>query len=203
MIYTRQTTRRSFLSSLAILSAGVAVGSPVDVFSNEDPRQDLEDQWQNFWKRHGGKLLNREVAIKIHASINPCSGHKYRVGQVVYFPHDNILAQPTWIFWGAKKNKPSDVVIAFFKNEEGHEKILRVNRFEFEAMHVLFPGKEESKWRPVRNAINPRHAFIESEGWGLQVKTIVSKMKEPQIFTSLSKDGLTIEKKLFYHIKHS
>jgi hypothetical protein len=196
-----QTSRRSFLSSLAILSAGVAFGSAADFFPGEESRPDLQKQWNNFWKEHGGKPFLELIQLRDNAIIKPCNGHFYKPGKMIYFPHSNILAQPTWVFWGKEKTKPSDVIITFFKIDPGYEKILRINRFELEALCVLFSDKNEIGSMPILNETMPFDACSENAGWKLKVKTSVNKWQNAQIFTTFSKDKIAIEKKLFYHIK--
>jgi hypothetical protein len=201
MIRHSQTSRRSFLSSLAILSAGAAFGSAADFYPVDRSIPDLQKQWNNFWKEHGGKPFHELIQLCDHAIIKPCNGHFYKPGKMIYFSHANILAQPTWVYWGKEKNKPSDVIITFLKNDPGNEKILRINRFELEAMSVLFSDKNEKTSIPILNETLPFRASIENSGWKLKIKTRINKWQNAQISTTFSKDKIAIEKKLFYHIK--
>ena len=158
MTINSQTSRRSFLSSLAILSAGTAFGSAIDIFSARSSKPDLRKQWYSFWKQHGGKELHEIISLPDNAIINPCKGHFYKAGKVIYFPRANTLSQPLWIYWERENINPSDVVITFFKNDAGNEKILRINRFEFEAMTKLFSDINGKDSTQILNETMPFHS---------------------------------------------
>ena len=60
----------------------------------------------------------------------PC----HKNGEIIYFSKENILAQPTWIYWKTNKSKPVDVVITLFEGNS-LKKITRLNRFEVDALY--------------------------------------------------------------------
>src|SRR5437868_12347823 len=109
---TGQYNRRNFLSSIAILSAGTALGSGIKYFTPPGVAylNDLQKKWMEFWKRSGGQVFHGMINHDIINYNKETKGHFYEYGQVIYFPAENILARPTWIFWN-NSAKPADVVI--------------------------------------------------------------------------------------------
>jgi hypothetical protein len=141
-----QNSRRNFLSSLAILCAGTAVnGRSLSLFSSLHTKEDVEYKWNSFWKEFGGEVYNHMSELRTESIVNtPCKGHYHKAGKMIYFSKENILAQPTWIYWDDKKTKPSDVMITFFENNINFKKISSLNRFQMEALyHVSKKIKDE------------------------------------------------------------
>jgi hypothetical protein len=130
-VNTLQASRRGFLSNLAILTAGVAIGGNTSAFltvkHNDAPS--LESIWKSFCKSRLATPFSG--AIENRKEIDACKGHEHREGNVMYFPGDELIAQPIWIYWAANKNKPSDVIINFYK--EGVV-IGTLNQFEIKAL---------------------------------------------------------------------
>ncbi|WP_162817794.1 twin-arginine translocation signal domain-containing protein [Niabella yanshanensis] len=125
-----QASRRGFLGNLAILTAGVALGSnAAGLFTDNSFVSDLKRHWEDFCRRRSAKAY--PGMLKAKKEIVACQGHQPREGQLVYFPEDNIVAEPIWIYWAANKNKPSDVIINLYK--EGVA-MGTLNQFEMKAL---------------------------------------------------------------------
>lgn len=72
--------------------------------------------------------------LEAKKEIVACKGHEHREGQLVYFPGDDIVAQPIWIYWAANKNKPLDVIINFYRDGVV---IGSLNQFEVKALYEI------------------------------------------------------------------
>ncbi|RYZ46078.1 MAG: hypothetical protein EOO14_24990, partial [Chitinophagaceae bacterium] len=137
-MHNSQSSRRSFLGSLAILSAGSVFGS----FSRlvpEAPTTDLYREWKQFCRQNCGQL---SLLALPGTALAPCKGHWYEVGEAIAFPLHNLLVQPTWVFWSEAKGKPADLVITLYENNRDKTKLGRLNRFEWEALMSLPEGVE-------------------------------------------------------------
>jgi len=136
----RQTGRRSFLSSIAVLSAGVAFGRTI--FSEEDVTcNTLEQQWKYFCERNNAEIYFGNIDVVDHNPVETCSGHISKRGHSVFFAYENIVAQPIWIYWKGKK-QASDVVIILV-DRNSRNKSIRINRFELEAACSMKKEKNE------------------------------------------------------------
>ena len=130
-------SRRNFLSSIAILSAGTAFESPLNFFSLFDGEaKDLKKKWGFFWKKSGGQKCSGFEALQQQHHVST-KGHFYRNGEIILFSRENIIALPIWIFWKQSDSKPADVVIALFENNDQLKKLGCLNRFEIEALYHL------------------------------------------------------------------
>ena len=117
-----QYNRRNFLSSIAILSVGTAFGSTIKHFSPANPANDLQKKWTAFWKKSGGRVYYSLTDLNSANNQKETKGHYYKYGEIIYFPKENILAQPTWIFWN-DRTKPADVVVTLFENNHSFKKL--------------------------------------------------------------------------------
>lgn len=132
-----QASRRVFLNNLAILSAGVALGNnAASIFSNNYLSPDLEKCWKTFCQQQLAKLYSG--ILETRKEIVTCKGHEHREGDLMHFPEDNLIAQPLWVYWAVNKNKPSDVIINFYKDGVA---IGTLNQFELKA---LYETKDEA-----------------------------------------------------------
>lgn len=127
-----QASRRGFLSNLAILTAGVAIGghtSGLFITQHKSKTDDLETVWASFCKsRLASPYL---LPIENRREIEACKGHEHREGEAVYLPEEGVIAQPVWIYWAANQNKPSDVIMNVYK--EGVA-VGTLNQFEVRAL---------------------------------------------------------------------
>ena len=126
---TIQSSRRGFLTNLAVLTAGTVWGSAVSPFFSESHVvPGPESTWQaicTLYKSVPGKL-----AIKEKKELQPCKGHTHEEGPLVYFPAEKISAQPVWIYWAGRK-RPSDLIVHFYKQDDS---IITLNQYELQSL---------------------------------------------------------------------
>lgn len=140
-----QTSRRHFLSSIAILSAASTIaGSPVRVFSKNDEEESLMQKWKSFLKISGAKEQDDLPDLNEREPIPLIKGHYHKQGRLVFFQKENMLAQPTWIYWQKNHYKPTDVIINVFENKFPYKKLRALNRFELDAL-LNFSKKVEEE----------------------------------------------------------
>ncbi len=140
-----QTSRRNFLSSIAILSAATAIaGSPAKIFSVNGEEVSLVHKWKSFLRRKGAKEYDGIADLNQNERIPLIKGHSYKQGKLVSFSTENLLAQPTWIYWQNNQYKPADVIINVFENKPPYKKLRTLNRFELEAL-LQFSKKVEEQ----------------------------------------------------------
>lgn len=180
---------------MAILSAGAVFGSVTDFIAPGHHAKDLKKRWNSFCSQNNGyPLLAGTTDIK---SIETCKGHFPKTGKMVFFSQENLLAQPTWIYWGENKVQPMDVIITFYHNDQEQTKAFRINRFELEALTELSAGATESnvmanlKETISKRSLNSKKDFI--------AKTIIGKGKEAKITAIHSTNKITIDSKLIYN----
>lgn len=168
-------SRRNFLSSLVIISAGTAFGSAADFLPLVNPQKDLQQLWTSLYNQYNG-----EPYLSFHETkdLPTCEGHISKKDAMVYFPNENLLAQPAWIYWGENKKRPADLVITFYHNDQEHTKAFRLNRFELEALAETKSGLSA----------------------GLSVKTIIRKGKDTMIYTVNAGNKRLMNSKLVYNI---
>ena len=162
-------TRRSFLSSMAILSAGAAFGSFPGVLSSGRQKADLKQQWASFCKLSGGASYNSLTGSDTHHTVETCKGHQYKTGQSIFFSKENIVAIPTWIFWENDNRNPADMLITFFEQKDGRlEKAIVYNHYEMEAIYKTYEQLNELSF--VKSTTPEK----------IKVKTLIGKRKLKQ-----------------------
>ncbi|MGZ3911200.1 MAG: hypothetical protein ACXVBR_14005 [Flavisolibacter sp.] len=193
------TSRRSFLGSMAILSAGAAFGSAASVISGTGHPTDLRKEWSDFCFYLGGLPSRKPAPLEKDPVLASCKGHTHQTGDLVHFRKDGLLAQPTWIFWDREKSHPSDVVITFF--EEGDlAKAFRINRFELQGIKEL---ARESKAGNLLSLLHQEANKKENAVKGprnLDVRTCIVEGRKARVHAILAGKEEKIEKKLTYHI---
>ncbi|MEO6673939.1 MAG: hypothetical protein ABIN93_10965 [Ginsengibacter sp.] len=194
----RQTNRRSFISSIAILSAGAAFGSANNFFPAGKSTVDLQGQWSSFWKQNGGNPFYESFQFEGKSGIRCCKGHIHKTGRVIYFSNEDMLAQPTWVYWGREKSKPDDVIITFFENGQQKKKIFRINRFELESVHALTADKDITNLLKTLKAVRTGPLIDNSEN-SLKISTIVRNGHDVRISVRHAKKQITIRNKLIYN----
>jgi hypothetical protein len=196
----KPTNRRSFLSSIGILSAGAAFGSTAKYFAAEDNSHDLQQIWDNFRKQAGGEIFHDTVELYAEDLSHPCKGHRYQSGEVIYFAQQNVLAQPIWIYWDIKKGKPSDVVITFFENNNSYSRILGLNRFEIETLNLLSKENKSSELISIvcNTARQKNTAYISNEK--LSIKIVVKNSGQVQSTACMQGKVFYSEKKLIFNV---
>jgi len=189
-----QYNRRNFLSSIAVLSAGTAFGSAIQHFSQARATNDLQTNWAAFWKKLGGRAYNM-ANLKSSIDRKETKGHYYKYGDFIYFSKENILAQPTWIFWN-QSTKPADVVVTLFKNNHSSDKIISLNRYEMDALYRLSkePGSEQLLTASFNNSKPIASSLVI-----INTKTIIKKNSQIQDITYYKGQALVFEDKIIHH----
>ena len=184
-----QPTRRSFLSSMAILSAGAAFGSVPNVLFGTRPKPDLQKQWAAFCNLSGGATYSSFTSSDAHSLDEACEGHQYKIGQAILFSKENIVAVPTWIFWANDKRKPADMMVTFFEKKDGSlAKAIRYNRFEMEAIYKTY---EQVKELSFVKSTTPEK---------INVKTLIGKHTLKQEFIFFKDKDLLFKNNFKYNI---
>lgn len=191
-----QTTRRSFLANMAIVSAGAAFHPLIQFLDSDKPVIDLKQQWNIFCNRNGGILLTESFVAE--SVIRECKGHRHQVGQPVCFTKENLLAQPTWIFWKEEGKVPDDVVVSFFENG-GKKKLFRLNRFELESINNIHNDKEGINYLALAMQGQRLGNLGNKPMEALQIRTKVTKRNCSSV-VSLSTRKTTIENKFIHNI---
>ena len=162
-------TRRNFLTSMAILSAGAAFGSFSDLFTSGKQKIEFQKKWETFCKLSGGKFYDSFDGSNTYSNNEACKGHQYKTGKAIFFNKENLIAIPTWIFWESDKRKPSDMLITFFEKKNGGlEKTITYNRYEMEAIYKTYEKLNELSF--VKSATPEK----------FKMKTLIAKHKIKQ-----------------------
>lgn len=162
-------TRRNFLTSMAILSAGAAFGSIPDLLFSGQSIRDFQRQWASFCVLSGGVLYGNLSDDPSYKMEEACKGHQYKTGQAIFFRKEGIVAIPVWIFWNRDLKKPSDMFITFFeKKVEGLKKTMTYNRYEMDGLYKSY--KQLNQLSFLKKTTPER----------IKVKTLVSKNKVKQ-----------------------
>jgi hypothetical protein len=188
--------RRNFLSSMAILSLGTSFGPGIKNFSPSDPSSDLEKKWKAFWKKSGGQIFRSITDLNSNSNNKGIKGHRYKYGEIIYFPQENILAQPTWIFWKNNLTKPADVIVTLFEDNYSFKKISCLNRYEMDACYRL--SKEPDSEEFLLSSVSNRKT-IAGSSTGIKTKTSIKKNSQIQVITSYRGRLLVYEDKLIHH----
>ncbi len=190
-----QHGRRNFLSCLAILSAGTVIGSPLKPSGINDREASLDKKWATFWKKSGGELVKGKPTLQ-NEIANTC-GHHHEKGEIILFLKENILAQPTWIYWGEDNTCPADVVITLFENNETQNKISRLNRFEIDALYKLSKEFKEDE------LLLTHHTIVKQETptttTYIQNKTFINRHSNCQQVSYYKQQELIFHKKFIFH----
>ncbi len=192
-----QNGRRNFLSNIAILSAGAVFRPAIKHFSPGDEEKDLQKKWKAFWGKSGGRKFNTFTDLQKENNLLEIKGHFYKSGEIIYFPKENILANPTWIFWECNSLNPSDAIVALFEVNT-LKKITRLNRFEIDALYKL-SGEcgNDNLLSAYCNGLKPAAA-----GSAPLMKHKISVTKSYGIQQSVSyyrNEEIVLNKKFIYH----
>ena len=190
-----QNSRRNFLSNMSILSAGAllrpsSINLPA-ITKGDD--SDLQKKWESFWVKSSGKKILHS-SFTSHNLLN-VKGHTYKNGEPIFFPKENIVAQPTWVFWGNNQLKPADVVITLIESAS-LMKIARLNRFELNALCKASTQFNNDKiLTAFCNNVNPFAKKLDS----LKNKTAITKNSQTQQVSYYKERSLIFHKKFIYH----
>lgn len=192
-----QNSRRKFLGSLAILTAGTAFGSATKFFPDSASTDDLETQWKQFCRQHGGQNASLQTAIEPPL---PNTGHWHEEGKMVYFSKHNLLAQPTWVYWSEDKRKPADVIITFYDSGNSDKKLFRLNRFEWEAFRQVSTSEEEQDvFALMKETCSPRSGSKKTRS-AHALNVGVKRGKQVSITAKLSSREISIRKQFNYSV---
>jgi hypothetical protein len=188
--------RRNFLSSIAILSAGTAFSPAIKYFSIAATGNDLQKKWTAFWKLSGGRIYN---LANLNNSNNgkETKGHHHKCGEIIYFPQENILAQPTWIFWKNDLTKPADVIITLFENNFSFKRILCFNRYEMDALYLI--SKEPDSKQLLLADFNNKKPVTSASTGIIKIKTDIKKNSQIQDISYYKGQLLIFEDKIIHH----
>lgn len=191
-----QINRRSFLGSMAILSASAAFASVTKHLSSLAVVSDLQSQWLNFYTNNGGVTASSGQQNE-SLDLLPVQGHYYQKGKAIFFSQHNILAQPTWIYWNEGKTKPEDVAITFFESKNSCHKLFCLNRFELAALEAL--QVEGIEHNPI-SVLKERCKISYSGSRHFIAKTSVLKNQQVHIISALSAHQVLLKKNLNYNV---
>ncbi|GAB3007359.1 hypothetical protein GCM10027051_04010 [Niabella terrae] len=109
-----------------MLTAAVTLsGQTFASISSNGAMENIELLWKQFCQQHGAVDFSGKLSQE--KSIEPCKSHEHRKGQQVWFPDQQIVAAPVWIYWPSQRNRPSDLIVNF---HSGQDEVISINRFE-------------------------------------------------------------------------
>lgn len=192
-----QNSRRNFLSSITILSAGIALKPAIKYLPGITNGEDnLQKKWQSFWKISGGEKYNTFVQLQKQNNLPATKGHYYKNGDAIFFPKENMVALPVWIYWENNTSLPVDVVITLIE-KNSLKKIGRVNRFEIDALCKVsknFSG--DNLLTAYCNNLKPKALDQFSL---LKNKISITKNSCEQQVSYYKESSLVLHKKFIYH----
>ena len=192
------TSRRSFLSTISILSAGITFARVPGFLQTGNPDTELQQLWASFWKNNGGRRVTGNLSFTEASLPLPCKGQFYKTGDPVRFETENLIAVPAWSYWGKQQHKPADIVVTFFKDGIQPEKIMRINRFELEGFSaVLASGKDR---KILTLLVDTSKTAIAGETQKMNIKTMIRKGKEAEILATISNHAISLKKLSFLNI---
>lgn len=192
-----KNSRRSFLGSLAILSAGTVFGSsPMQHFFSADVA-DLQREWKLFFTRAGAKEYGGAANLPGLCIPPEMKGHAGKAGKAIHFENEHLLAQPVWIFWQNNANKPSDVVITVFEDRHPYKRIATLNRFELEGL--LLVSKKTSQRELLLASCTKKGQENKLQG-SVQTYTKIKRRSQVHDISYYKDDKLLVKEKLVYNI---
>ena len=184
------SNRRSFLGSLVILTATAAIGSVGNIFSPPEAFTDPSKAWKQFCEQNNGLVQPGKYDNVIAAHVPP-SGQTYQKGQLMLFKKHQLLALPTFVYWGVNSKLPSDIIITFFEAKTNLNRVFTLNRFELEALLTAYM---QNKKQDMVAIILQAHAITVSTGKPFIAKTIIKYGRRVNINTCLSNNKISIKK---------
>lgn len=192
-----QNSRRNFLSSIAILSAGTVVaGSPASLFSSGGDEQiSPEKTWKTFIKNAGASGYLDIAGIELTVVNTEVKGHGVKKGGIVSFEKEGLLAQPAWIYWGNNLSQPADVLINIYENSYPYKRLGTINRYELEALAQVSKKNADENFllascikNNTENKLMPR----------LKINTKIKNGKLSQDISFHKNDSVILKQQLFY-----
>jgi hypothetical protein len=191
-----ENSRRNFISNIAILSAGIAFKPAISHLPSVNDKTDIKRKWELFWKRSGGQKINNFAELQKDNGLAKTKGHVHKIGDIIYFSKENILAQPSWIYWENNTTVPVDVVITLFE-KNSLKKITRLNRFEADALYKVADNYRadnlmEAYCNSVKPSVTKTMALLKS-------KTSANKNSQEYHVSYYKNNSLVLDKKFIYH----
>ncbi len=194
----KNNSRRGFLSSLAILSAStVLAGNPSKLFLENDEQLDLEKTWNDFIKKTGACVFLNPTGFDLPVKNTDLSGHKTQKGTIIHFDRENLLAQPTWIYWANSKAKPADVIINIYENSFPYNRVVALNRYQIHALLELSKIRSEENLLLAACCKNDDEKYT---GPKLKIKTTIKKRKQSQDICFYKNNSLIFKENLSYNV---
>ncbi|HEY5406475.1 MAG TPA: hypothetical protein VIJ92_05295 [Ginsengibacter sp.] len=191
-----ENSRRNFISNIAFLSAGIMFKPAINHLPSLMEPEDLQKKWELFWKKSGGQKIYSLIDLQKNNILSNTKGHVYNNGEVICFSKENILAQPTWIYWKNNKTRPADVVISLFE-KNSLKKIARLNRFEADAIYKV--SKDYGSDNLLEAHCNNLKPATGNTIAVLKNKLSVNKNSQVQQVSYYKNHSLVIDKKFIYH----
>ncbi len=191
-----ENSRRNFISNIAFLSAGIMIKPTINVLPSITGRDDVRRNWESFWKKSGGQKTNNVFDLEKTNTLVIPKGHAHKNGDIIYFSKENILAQPTWIYWRNNESKPADVVITLFE-KSSLKKIGRLNRFEADALYMI--SKDCDGDNLLGAFCNNPKLTTGGKGDLLKNKISVKKTSHLHEVSYFKNHSIVLNKKFIYH----
>lgn len=169
---TIQTSRRIFLSNLAIITAGTIWARTVpSLFTENRELPGPESTWNAVCTRYKGSAESRILINK--KELPSCNGHTYREGQLIYFPAEKIRAQPVWIYW-ANNKRPSDLIVHFYRHDHS---VMTLNLYELQALSTPVDACSKTRMPPLTtflkvNSCGQRAPMVQTTVYSNTIKTV-------------------------------
>ncbi len=191
-----ENSRRNFISNIAFLSAGIMIKPAIKSLPLITGQVDIRNRWESFWEKTGGRKTHNVVDLQKNNALIITKGHVYRNGDIISFSKENILAQPTWIYWKSNKIKPDDVLISLYERDS-LKKITRLNRFETNALYkVAEVYRGDNLLEAYCNSLRPSIVNTMSL---LKSRTLVNKNSQEYQVSYYKNRSLVLDKKFIYH----
>lgn len=187
-------SRRNFLGIMAILTSGTVVaGSPLCLLNDKKSSAALlKKDWETFLA--AGEARSVIPMHTLQTGIEAMNGQRFEAGEAMYLPQQNMLAQPTWIYWG-NNNKPSDVIVSFFENSGDHKKIKNINRFELAALAKL--GATHADKDLLQHICTKK---AQDKKPALNILTKIKKDQQLQNVVLYKNNTVVFKEQLFYNV---
>ena len=191
-------SRRSFLSSLAILSAGtVFAGSPIKLLSTKEDNIEVEKIWDAYVKKAGASVFLNLTAVNLPVNHTEVKGHTNKKGTILNFSKENLLAQPTWIYWGRDTSKPNDVIINVYENKHPFKRLAALNKYQLNAL-LNFTNKTTNDNLLLAICVQNNHQNkLEPR---LIINTSIKKSKQIQDICLYKNETVILREKLFLNV---
>lgn len=189
------TSRRNFLSSIALLSAGTAFGSVSSFLQTKE--DNIEELWKKLCKISNAEIIHVSAPQNLAEFFIPCKGHYYRTGQPVLFAEDRLVAIPNWISWGKEKARPDDVIINFLR-KDSLQKVGSINFFELAAIVSSLSDLERNPISFIKEVLVKKKEDKNQSIW--KIKTNIHRDRDPKIQITIAGKQSIINRSFIYNV---